>query len=227
MKICKLMAFLFLSLVICFALRVKVEGGENQKIILIDPGHGGIDGGAVSLSNTLEKNLNLEISLKLKEMLSNEGYKVFMTREEDVSLSENSNVKQKKREDLNKRCAMKRQVGCDIFMSIHMNKFNDSSVSGSQVWYPIDSQESKKLSECLQNSFVKNLNQKDNRKPKGVKNDYVILRDGYEKASVIVECGFISNQEEENKLKSEQYQMELCRAMVIGIKNYFNGGNLN
>ena len=76
MKICKLMAFLFLSLVICFALRVKVEGGENQKIILIDPGHGGIDGGAVSLSNTLEKNLNLEISLKLKEMLNKKNVKI-------------------------------------------------------------------------------------------------------------------------------------------------------
>lgn len=227
MRICKFMTFLFLSIVICLTLKIKVEGGETKKIILIDPGHGGIDGGAVSSSNTLEKDLNLEISLKLKDMLTSEGYKVFMTRDKDISLSENSNVKQKKREDLNKRCAMKRQVGCDIFLSIHMNKFNDSSVSGSQVWYPINSQESKKLSECLQNSFVKNLNQKGNRQPKGVKDDYVILRDGYEKASIIVECGFISNKEEEDKLKNSEYQMELCRAMVMGIKDYFNGGSLN
>lgn len=223
MRICKLITILLFSVFLCFFIGFKARGEENnKKIILIDPGHGGIDGGAVSPSNTLEKDLNLQISLKLKDMLVKEGYKVYMTREEDISLSESSSIKQKKREDLNKRCSMKKEVKCDIFMSIHMNKFNDSSVKGSQVWYPIYSEQSKKLSECLYNSFISNLGQNSNRKPKGVKNEYVILRDGYEKASVIVECGFISNKEEERKLKTDEYQIDLCKAIVNGVKDYFN-----
>lgn len=227
MRIFKLISIMFFTVFLCFFIGFKASGGENKKIILIDPGHGGIDGGAVSSSNTLEKDLNLQISLKLRDMLVKEGYKVFMTREDDICLSESSNIKQKKREDLNKRCSMKREVNCDIFMSIHINKFNDSSVKGSQVWYPMYNEHSKRLSECLYNSFINNLGQNSNRKPKGVKNEYVILRDGYEKASVIVECGFISNKEEEEKLKNNEYQINLCKAMVDGIKDYFNGGNLN
>lgn len=227
MKICNLINIFVLSVFIfCFS-GFSVISKENSKVILIDPGHGGIDGGAISISNVLEKDLNLQISKILKEMLLNKGYKVFMTREDDVSLSENLNVKQKKREDLNKRCEMKREVSCDIFLSIHMNKFPDSSVCGSQVWYPIYSEKSKNLALCMHSKFRSVLGQKGNREPKGVKNDYVILRDGYEGASIIVECGFISNKQEEEKLRSPSYQNQICSAMVLAIEDYFSGGSLN
>lgn len=225
MKIFNLLkVFLLSAFIFCF---LKVSAYGSDKIILIDPGHGGIDGGAVSPTNTLEKDLNLEISLKLKEVLENKGYKIYMTRDKDVSLSECTNVKNKKREDLNKRCEMKKQVACDIFLSIHMNKFPDASVKGSQVWYPLYSEKSKKLAESIHNQFVISLKQDNKRQPKGVKNDYVILRDGYSGASVIVECGFISNIEEENKLKDSKYQYELCNAILLAIEDYFNGGSLN
>lgn len=213
----------FLFCFSCF----KVNSFQNSRVILIDPGHGGIDGGAVSISNFLEKDLNLQISMTLRDMLLSKGYKVFMTRDKDVCLSENSNVKQKKREDLNKRCAMKREVSCDIFLSIHMNKFPDSSVKGSQVWYPTYSEKSKTLALLMHEKFRKFLGQQGNREPKGVKNDYVVLRDGYEGASLIVECGFISNREEEEKLKSASYQNQICNAMVLAIEEYFSGVNLN
>lgn len=207
----------------CFPSNVKAEMFNIDKVVLIDPGHGGIDGGAVSKNNTLEKDLNLEMSIKLKEVLESKGYKVFMTREDDISLSSNGSVKQQKRDDLNKRCSMKREVSCDVFVSIHMNKFPDASAKGSQVWYPFYSEKSKKLAENMHKQFKQVLNQQHNRQPKGVKNDYVILRDGYDGASVIVECGFISNDEEERKLKDESYQYEFCNSLGIAIDDYFNG----
>ncbi len=227
MRISNLFKILTLSVFIFCFVSFKVCSIENNKIILIDPGHGGIDGGAVSSTKTLEKDLNLQISLKLRDILENKGYKVFMTRDEDVSLSNSENVKQKKREDLNKRCSMKKEVSCDIFLSIHMNKFPDSSVKGSQVWYPIYSEKSKKLAQSMHKQFKETLKQENNREPKGVKNEYVILRDGYLGASVIVECGFISNKEEEAKLKDDNYQNELCNAIALAIDDYFSGGNLN
>lgn len=227
MKLLNLFKIFTLSILIFCLMSTNVYCTENKKVILIDPGHGGIDGGAVSSSNVLEKDLNLQISLKLREVLQNKGYTVFMTRDTDICLSDSGSVKQKKREDLNKRCHMKKEVSCDIFLSVHMNKFPDSSVKGSQVWYPIYNEKSKKLAESMHKYFRETLGQQNNRQPKGVKNDYVILRDGYEEASIIVECGFISNKEEESKLQDSAYQYELCNAMVLAIDDYFNGGNLN
>ena len=219
---CLILSILFF----CF-ISINTYGVENNKIILIDPGHGGIDGGAVSPANTLEKDLNLQISLKLQEVLKNKGYKVFMTRNEDICLSNNGSVKQRKREDLNKRCSMKKETGCDIFLSIHMNKFPDSSAKGSQVWYPIYSEKSKKLAEIMHKYFKESLKQQNNRQPKGVKNDYVVLRDNYSGISLIVECGFLSNNEDEKNLKDSVYQYELCNSIAMSIDEYFSGGNLN
>ena len=225
MKIYKLFKYAILNILFFLLMSINVYGMENSKIILIDPGHGGIDGGAVSSTNTLEKDLNLQISLKLQEVLINKGYKVFMTRSEDICLSNNGSIKQRKREDLNKRCNMKKEVGCDVFISVHMNKFPASSAKGSQVWYPIYSEKSKKLAENMHKYFKSSLNQQNNRQPKGVKSDYVILRDGYSGASVIVECGFLSNREDEEKLKDSIYQYEFCNAIASSVDDYFNGGN--
>ena len=225
MRLVSLLKILILSVFIsCF---IGYSSYAADKVILIDPGHGGVDGGAVSPSNTLEKDLNLEISFKLREILESKGYKVYMTRESDVTLSNATSIKDKKREDLKKRCEMKKQVACDVFISIHMNKFPNASVKGSQVWYPLYSEKSKRLAESMHNQFKVSLKQENNRQPKGVKNEYVILRDGYSEASIIVECGFISNKEEEEKLKDSNYQYNLCNAMVLAIDEYFNGGNLN
>lgn len=216
-------AFLCAILLLMFSFKVNAL----ERVVLIDPGHGGIDGGCVSSSKVLEKDLNLQISLKLRDMLSKNGYKVFMTRESDICLCNKGSVREKKRIDLNKRCAMKREVKCDLFLSIHMNKFPDSSVKGSQVWYPSASEKSKRLAFSISKMFKEVLNQKE-REAKGVKNEYAVLRDGYNCASVIVECGFISNKEEERKLRDESYQNLMCIAIFKGIEDYFkSGGKLN
>lgn len=225
MKICNLLKIFVCAMILCCFMGSMSYASSSSKVILIDPGHGGMDGGAVSSSNTLEKDLNLQMSLKLRELLEKKGYKVFMTREQDVDLCSDGSVKQRKREDLNKRCRMKKEVSCDVFMSIHMNKFPDASAKGSQVWYPIYSEKSKKLAESMHKQFKETLGQNNNRQPKGVKNEYAILRDGYDGACVILECGFISNKQEEEMLKDSNYQNEFCNAMCKAVEDYFNGGN--
>lgn len=193
----------------------------KERIILIDPGHGGIDGGGHAKDGTLEKEINLAISLKLKKALEDEGFKVFSTREEDKGLYDESlKVKQKKVQDLKKRCEMKKETNCDIFISIHQNMYVQSAINGAQVWYA-SNEKSKRLAELLQASLKETLEQNNNRVAKDSKDDYRILRDGFEGASVIVECGFLSNPTESELLKDEKYQDKIVSALVKGIKSYY------
>lgn len=197
------------------------EEENKAKIILIDPGHGGYDGGAVSKNGTIEKDINLAISIKLKKQLEKLGYKVYMTREEDESL--NSIIKKpssKKVEDLNNRCKMKKELNCDMFISIHQNTFPKGNVHGAQVWYS-KYEESKLLAAKIQKSLIEMVDPDNKRVEKPALDNYRILRDGYEAPSVLVECGFITNLEEEKKLKDEAYQEKLAIAIAEGVKKYY------
>lgn len=195
---------------------VNAYGIEKEKDfkILIDPGHGGCDGGAKSKSGTVEKNLNLQISLKLRDTLKNIGYKVFMTREDDSNLS---NIK---KEDLYLRCQMKKESECDIFISIHQNSFSNAKSKGTQVWYA-SNENSKRLAESIQLSVKEGLQTSNHRIAKDAKRAYSILRDGHEGASIIVECGFLSNYDDEQNLISDEYQNRLVEEIANGIKKYF------
>lgn len=187
---------------------------KGKGIILIDPGHGGVDGGAKGKSGTDEKNINLVISEKLKKSLEETGYKVYMTRENDKELSTI------KRVDLETRCKMKRETNCDVFISIHQNKFNSEKCFGAQVWYASNTQSSAlaiSVQEALKNSTEDN----NKRLAKAAGEQYKILRDGYDGASIIVECGFLSNYEEEQRLKSEEHQQKVVKGIVCGIEKYF------
>lgn len=192
-----------------------LENNENSYKILIDPGHGGYDGGTKSKNGTLEKDINLQISLKLKDILKNKGYNVSMTREDDIALAN------KKIEDLNLRCKMKKETDCDIFISIHQNAFKTGNTKGLQVWYS-NNEKSKNLAESIQLSVKEQLQNNNNRVAKNAKNDYKILRDGYDGGSIIVECGFLSNYEDEQNLKNDEYQNKLVEAITIGIEKYFS-----
>ena len=192
----------------------KDKKEEIKGIILIDPGHGGIDGGAKSSNGTIEKDINLQISNRLKEKLETEGYKVYLTREDDKELST------RKVEDLDSRCKMKKEVNCDIFISIHQNKFTNPRCYGAQVWYA-DNEKSTKLGELIQEGLKEKVQDRNTRLAKNAKNQYRILRDGYDGASVIVECGFISNSEEEKRLKTEEHQSQIVDGIIEGVKNYF------
>ncbi|AQM59722.1 N-acetylmuramoyl-L-alanine amidase [Clostridium baratii] len=203
--------FLFLGNYVAYA----AENNKEYKV-LIDPGHGGYDGGAKSKNGTVEKDINLGISLKLRDVLKEKGYKVYMTREEDIALSN------KKVEDLTKRCEMKKENECDIFISIHQNMFQSQSCKGTQVWYA-SNEKSKALAESIQSSVVQEVQPSNKRVAKDAKKAYKILRDGYDGGCVIIECGFLSNYDDEKKLQNEEYQKSIVTAIGNGIDKYFEG----
>ena len=201
-----------------FATPSEVDG---VKLILIDPGHGGIDGGAMSKRGTIEKHLNLNISLKVRNKLKALGYDVIMTRDEDKGLyTTRTNIYEMKKDDLNNRCIMKNNSNCDLFISIHQNFFEDTSCSGPQVWY------SKNKKSCMFAHIVQqNLNSDlgyNKRIEKSAGNAYKILRCYTDIPSVIVECGFLTNPKEEGKLKTDSYQERIADSIVRSIKEYYD-----
>ncbi|WP_294370931.1 N-acetylmuramoyl-L-alanine amidase [uncultured Clostridium sp.] len=201
---------------IIFSLPIKVfaEDEKIQHIILIDAGHGGIDGGAKSKNGTIEKDINLSIANKLKNKLKDSGYIVYMTRDEDIQLDK------KKVEDLTKRCNMKKETKCEAFISIHQNMFPKASCFGAQVWYA-SNDKSRELAEGIQETIKEKINDNNKRVAKAAKEQYKILRDGYDGACVIVECGFLSNKEEEEKLKTDEHQDNIAEGIKCGLDRYF------
>jgi len=219
MKIKKVLVILcFFCLMIGMPIRANSEENKTQSIILIDPGHGGIDGGAKSKSGTIEKNINLSIAKKLKTELEAVGYIVYMTREEDSQLDT------KKVRDLNARCQMKKDTKCDIFISIHQNIFPQSNCFGAQVWYGANDK-SKLLADDIQKSLKETIDDSNKRISKAAKEQYRILRDGYDGACVLVECGFLSNREEEQKLKSDEHQDKIVKGIIEGVNRYIENTN--
>ncbi|MGU8279648.1 N-acetylmuramoyl-L-alanine amidase CwlD [Clostridium perfringens] len=218
MKIVSIMMISFLVLNISF---LKVNAEENNKVIVIDPGHGGIDGGAKSENGVIEKDINLSISLKTKAALESKGYKVIMTRSEDVGLyTEGKKVREKKIEDLGNRVKIKKENKCDAFISIHQNMFPQKNCKGAQVW-SANNEPSQKLGRIIQQKFKEEVDQNNKREAKVAKKEYKILNDGYEGASVIVECGFLSNPEECELLGKEDYQNKIANTLVNAIDEYF------
>ena len=213
----------FMSIFIIFSGSIIVNAEElDEKIILIDPGHGGIDGGAKSKNGTIEKDINLEIALKLRDTLEENGYKVFMTRDSDVGLyDKGKSIKEKKREDLKKRTELKVETNCDIFISIHENMFPQEKCFGAQVWYA-SNEDSEKLANMVQNYIKETLNDGNKRVAKPAGEAYLILRDKYEGASILVECGFSSNGQEESKLKTDTHQQLIVDGIVKAVDEYFS-----
>lgn len=219
-----IVAIITCLLIITYIVPVNTFAMDNSdKVILIDPGHGGIDGGAQSKTGTIEKDINLQIALKLRDKLEESGYKVYMTRDEDDGLYQKGNtVREKKREDLNRRVEMKKETECDIFVSIHQNMFPQSKCYGAQVWYA-SNDNSYNLATIVQDSIKESVKDNNKRVAKPAAEAYLILRDKYEGASILVECGFLSNPDEEVKLKSDEHQNLIVEGISGGIDKYFDG----
>ena len=205
------------ALILVFSVPMKCAA-EDEKggshVILIDAGHGGIDGGAKSKQGTVEKDINLAIAIKLKDELSQNGYKVYLTREEDTQLDK------KKVNDLAARCKMKKDTNCEVFISIHQNMFQQAKCFGAQVWYA-SNDSSKVLAEEVQNSLKEKTEDNNKRIAKAAKEQYKILRDGYDGACILVECGFLSNYEEEQRLKTDEHQNKIVDGIKCGLDKYF------
>lgn len=205
----------FTGLLLYTGQATDAAAGKAAVTVVIDPGHGGVDGGAEADDGTPEKNINLNIALKLKQLAENDGWNVIMTREEDTGLysEQNSTIRSKKTEDLKKRKEIFDSSAADAAVSIHLNSYTaDRSVRGAQVFYADGSEESKMLAECIQD-------QMKNRRRAMAKSDVLILQQA-KVPTVIAECGFLSNYEESRKLRTDEYQNKLAKNIYSGIKNY-------
>lgn len=200
-------------------LAVEANTLPYQKIIILDPGHGGEDPGAVSNENIYEKDLNLQIALEIGKALEEKGYIVVYTRTDDRLLyAPEENVKGiRKISDLKNRCNVAGRYPESIFVSIHMNSFSSEKCSGLQVYYS-NLENSKKLADCIQNKVVLDLQPSNNRTIKPGKGMYVL--ENISNPAVLIECGFMTNKEEVKKLSEKEYQKQLSFSIVCGIIEY-------
>ena len=202
----------------------ETKQNANQPIVIIDAGHGGFDGGAVSDDGTVEKDINLSIALYLQEYLAIFNIKTIMIRETDCSVEDNglNTIRQKKTSDLHNRMKIMEETDNAIFVSIHQNKFPDGKYSGTQVFYsPKTKDESQVLAQTIQDYIVNTL-QKDNKRQIKECGTSVFLMYNAVKPAVLVECGFLSNYEETQRLKSSEYQKKIAFCIAMGIQNYLS-----
>lgn len=224
-----LIALVFLLSIALYSLNTGADSSpvtspdSSNKTIILDPGHGGEDPGAVSNSGIKEKDVNLSIASKVRDLLKASGYNVIMTREEDkLEYSpETTNITQKRFEDLKRRKKIMDESGASIVVSIHMNKFGQTQYWGAQVFYPPNSPDSLKLAGELQNSIKEKVNTENKRQPELKKEAIVILKD-IKIPTVIVECGFLSNPEEEKVIGTPDFQDKMANAIKAGIDKYFS-----
>ena len=196
---------------------------EKETVIVIDAGHGGEDGGAEA-NGLLEKDINLDIALRLRDMLLAGGYKVVMTRDSDVSIydSSASTTREKKVSDLNNRVKLINGSDNNILVSIHQNKFEQSKYSGAQIFYSENDPRSFKHAEEIRRSVTGLLQPENKRELKPADNSIFILSKAKVPA-VIVECGFLSNEDEAKRLSDEEYRKQMAFAVFCGIASFSKG----
>ncbi len=205
-----------------FSVWNESTGSQDNITIVIDPGHGGYDPGKVGINGTLEKDINLAVSLCLKKLLAECGYNVVMTRETDISLY-NEGDSNKKVSDMKKRIEIIEKAKPLCVISIHQNSFPDSSVSGAQVFYYGTANDtapsiSKDIAVCIQSSMI-NIQNPDNHRQASANTTYYLLKNtSY--PTIIAECGFLSNQTEESLLNDTAYQEKTAEAICAGLKDY-------
>ena len=220
----KLMKFKSLNILLIFnilllSISLVLKKSNNNilygKVIVIDPGHGGNDNGA-EVNNVLEDEINLNIAKLLYQKLFDQGCIVHITRVGDYDLAPQDS-QTRKMKDLKRRTRFINEVDADLFISIHLNIFIQEQVKGIQVFYQQYKDESKKLAKSLQNEFNRLINEK-NKKPKI--GDYYILNNTYP-TGVLIECGFLSNDEDRLNLNNHEYQDKICKIIYKGILDFY------
>jgi len=192
---------------------------EKGHTVMLDPGHGGYDPGAITKQGVYEKTINLQIAQKVKEMLGPSGMGVFLTRGEDIDYVPDG-VKgktTKKQIDLNRRIDMAKEATADVFVSLHVNATASGQESGSETFYHYQSESGKVLAELIQQEMIKipGMNRRI-AKP----GDFYVIKNTSMPA-VIVEVGYLSSMKEQKKLQQSWYQDQLARAIAKGIANFF------
>lgn len=194
---------------------------RGRKCIIIDAGHGGVDGGATSCTGKLESGFNLEIALRLDDLFHLLGYETKMIRTEDISVyTKGETIAQKKVSDLKERVRICNETENGILLSIHQNNFTDNRYRGAQIFYAA-SEESKSLAQQMQINFQSTINPGSKRQIK--KADNIYLMEHIQCTGVLIECGFLSNPEEETKLRSDTYQKHICSVIAATVSNFLDG----
>ncbi|MBR5468349.1 MAG: N-acetylmuramoyl-L-alanine amidase [Firmicutes bacterium] len=187
------------------AQRLPLDG----KVVIIDPGHGGWDPGKTGMYGDDEKNINLVIAHNLKFLLEMGGAQAVMTRYEDTATDKNKTA------DLKKRISLSDATEADIMISIHQNSFTSPRAKGAQVFYYRKSEKGRRLAECIQNAITEKADKENTRTAKENENYYLLKNTSV--PSVIVECGFLSNKAEEQKLNSDGYQQLMAWSIYSGV----------
>lgn len=198
----------------------NMKSAKQKPVVVIDAGHGGNDPGKVGINNALEKDINLSIAILLKKMLEAEDIEVIMTRETDKGLYD-ENAKNKKVQDMKRRCEIIGKANSVVTISIHQNSYHEEYVNGAQVFYFQHSDNAKKLAEIIQTQLQTHVQPNNKRSAKNNASYYLLKKT--DATAVIVECGFLSNYEEASKLIDENYQQKLAWAIHLGILQYING----
>ncbi len=213
-----------LSIGVCAVSDTKLTQGTTKgtyKTVIIDAGHGGEDGGAVGVRDVVEKDLNLPIALKTAEYLKKSGYKVILTRDADYAVysKEAKTLSEKKVSDIHNRHKLVSETPNCIFVSIHMNHYDNPSCKGAQIFYSGNNEESKELAQSIQSSIKKSVQPKNERQIKESTSSIYLLYYATVPA-VLVECGFISNPTEASLLQKEEYQAQIAQAVFDGVNSF-------
>lgn len=192
---------------------------NNMPVVVIDAGHGGKDPGKVGINGALEKDINLCIALRLKNLLEQNNISVIMTREEDRDLASEQAVN-RKNEDLRARAKLIEESAPAVMVSIHQNSYTSEEADGAQVFYHAGSEEGKLLGTMVQKQLKNEIQDGNHRVAKSNKEYYLLKKAGC--PAVIVECGFLSNSAEAALLGTEEYQEKLAFAIHLGIMEYIN-----
>lgn len=214
----------FLLIAVCINLSCKIDNYlvktvginniQTRKTVIIDPGHGGIDVGTVGIDGSLEKNINLSISLDLYDFLMVSGINTVLTRDGDYEMYRAG--EQRTKSDLYNRMDYINSVPDSILISIHQNHFENEAEWGTQVWFSPNDEISPTLADKILQSVKKNIQPENKRENKVSDNSYYILYKA-QKPSVMVECGFVSNENENKRLQDKEYQRDMAYSILVGI----------
>ncbi|MFR5131714.1 MAG: N-acetylmuramoyl-L-alanine amidase CwlD [Terrisporobacter sp.] len=232
-KLTKKIIFGIISLVIVIVSVIEVKTASEEvikimpitnKTIIVDAGHGGIDPGSMTDDQSVkEKDVNLKITKKVKELLEASGAMVILTRNDDTSLyteQAGKTIRQKYNENLKNRKKIIQESSADMFISIHLNKFQESKYYGAQTFYPAGKEDDKQLATYIQGELKRVVDKTNNRKIKST-NDIYLIKDN-EIPSTLIECGFLSNDKEAKLLNDEEYQDRIAWSIYVGIQKYFS-----
>lgn len=195
----------------------------HRPVVVLDAGHGGEDGGAVAPDGTVEKEINLSITECISYFFDWYGYEYVLTRRTDELIGDNTlpSIRERKVSDIRQRMSLIEAVPDAVLLSIHQNYYISEKYSGTQVFYAKNAPGSSELAEYIQYAVVNALQPENTRKVKPTEGT-VYLLDKAEKTSVMVECGFLSNGNERNRLKDPVYRMQMAYFIVRGVCDYFN-----